>query len=144
VLSRTTLVVDYGRGRVRIADIACEPGDASLAMSLADGRPMIAAHVEAVGDPGTRRLVIDSAANGLILFTNASSPRAAATVSTHAGTTAAAVIKNAYVQVADLAFRQPAYVVRPPEARIEDGLLPASWFSRICLDGRRNLAVLTR
>jgi predicted aspartyl protease len=144
VLSRTTLTVDYRRRRVHMADAACEPGDASLEASRADGRPMVAAHVAGAGGAGARRLVIDSAADGLVLFARARGASGAAIVNTHAGTTPAAVVESASVRIADLAFRQPAYLVEPPEARIEDGLLPASWFARICLDGPRNLVVLTR
>ncbi len=148
VLSRITMTIDYARRRLRLGTAPCPPGDAAVAIERADGRPAIAARVRSRGGARDVRLVIDSGANALVLFDRSAgqTPPGARgmRLTTHAGGAAASLVPRAEVTIAGVAVQGAAVVVRPSEQRHEDGLLPASWFSRVCIDGPRNVAVLSR
>jgi len=60
-----------------------------------------------------------------------------ARVTTHGEDAYADVIPGAMVGIEELELRGSALVVPAAEPRIENGLLPASWFSRVCIDGPR-------
>lgn len=148
VLSRITVTIDYSRRRLRLGTEPCLPGDAVAGTGRADGRPAIAARVRSMGDARDVRLVIDSGANALVLFDSSAGEGRAATggipLATHAGEASASVVPRARVTIAGVAVDGPAVVIRPAEPRQEDGLLPASWFSHVCVDGPRSTAVLSR
>lgn len=147
VLSRLTMTIDYPRRRLRLDDRPCPAGDAMVEVDRVDGRPAIAAVVQGPGGARRLRLVIDSGANALVLFeqSGAGSVRThPVPLITHAGGASASAIPGAKVTIAGLAFKGAAIAMRPTEVRGEDGLLPASWFSRVCIDGPRAAAVLTR
>ncbi len=147
VLSRLTMTIDYPRRRLRLDDRPCPAGDAMVDADRVAGRPAIAALVQGTDGGRQMRLVIDSGANALVLFDQSGAGSARThrvRLVTHAGDASASAIPRATVTVAGLAFKGAAIGVRPTEARGEDGLLPASWFSRVCIDGPRAAAVLTR
>jgi predicted aspartyl protease len=148
VLSRNTMTIDYARRQLRLDTGPCAAGDSTVHVERADGRPMVAARVQGVGGPRDVRLVIDSGANALVLFDRAGARRMSRPggirLATHAGDTPGAVIPRATLTVAGLSIHGPAVVVPPGEPRHEDGLLPAAWFSRVCVEGPRATAVLTR
>ena len=146
ILRRHTLTIDYRRRRVRLENDACVPGDTGVDVAWADDRPMIAVHLRAPGLRPDAQLVLDSAANGLVLFAELRPSGGAATtlVGTHRGSTPGQVVSNVVVTAGGLQTHGPAVLVTPSAPRDENGLLPASWFSRVCIDGRRSHATLTR
>jgi len=144
VLRRHVLTVDYTRRRAMLSARTCDTGDTAVAIQWADGRPMVEAHV--LPFAGAQRLVIDSAANALILFVQDAPGGSSgeAQVLSHRGAARGRFVPRARVIVGGLNIQGPAALLSPREARTEDGLLPASWFSRVCIDGPRAQVVLTR
>jgi predicted aspartyl protease len=140
VLARLTLTIDYAQRRVRLDHAACAPADARVPFTVADGRPMITAAVRAANS-SDRPLVLDSAANALVLFGAGAGPQRT-TLTTHGAATEGTIVPRASVTVERAQVSGPAIVVPPGARREESGLLPTSWFSRVCLDGRRRLAAL--
>jgi hypothetical protein len=144
VLSRISVTIDFAARRLRIGNAPCGVGDVIVAVERADGRPAIPARVALLGQQRDGPLVIDSAANALILFGEGDDPSARSELDTHAGSTAVTRVRSVHVQIADVALRRDAFLVRSAVDRIETGLLPASWFSRVCVDGPGQRASLTR
>jgi hypothetical protein len=87
--------------------------------------------------------VVDSAANTLILFGQPDVALARLAVDTHTGSARGTRVGAVDVEIGEVVLRRDAMVVRSTTDRIERGLLPASWFSRVCIDGPRDRAVLT-
>jgi hypothetical protein len=147
VLSRATVTLDYARRQLRLGrGTACDAGDVRVPVAWADGRPMIAARLDAPGVPPSGKLVLDSAADALVLFRSTAHeqrlPRAEVAVAAHHGTLGATAIARVTVSIAGVRLRRSA-VLLPITGRQEDGLLPASWFSSVCIDGPRAEAVFT-
>lgn len=143
VLARFTVTIDYAQRRARLDSAPCAAADASAATTRADGRPMVDARLSGRGLPAGARLVIDSAANGLILFGQPSATPITTRVTTHGQDAHAEVVPGATIGVGDVELRGAAVVVPAGEPRTEHGLLPASWFSRVCIDGPRAMATFT-
>jgi len=143
VLSDITLTIDFRARRIRIATGACDEDGARIPFRRADGRPMIEADVAAAPLPRESRLVIDSAANALIVFADVVSA-SNAKFSTHGGTATGRMVRDVRVTIGGLTFRKDAFVVASTARREETGLLPASWFSRVCIGRRGEEIVLTR
>jgi hypothetical protein len=144
VLSRISLTLDFARRRLAIGEAPCGHGDVVVDLERADGRPAIAARVALSGEPRDGTFVIDSAANALIVFSDDEGLGGESALDTHGGATQGARIRAVDVQIGDLALRRDAFLVRSTIDRVEDGLLPASWFSRVCVDGPGQRAALTR
>jgi hypothetical protein len=144
VLSRISVTLDFAARRLRIGNAPCGDGDVLVDVERADGRPAIPARVVLPGQQRDGPLVIDSAANTLILFGEADDRSARSDLDTHAGPTAGTRVRAVDVQIGDVALRRDAFLVRSAVDRIETGLLPASWFSRVCVDGPGQRASLTR
>jgi hypothetical protein len=141
VLSRATLTIDYGARRVRVdGGGRCEPGDRRAAAAWLDGRPAIDARLRDPSLPRRVRLVIDSAADALLLFAPPLS-HGPAVLRSHHGATHASALASLDVGVAGMWSR-----VRAARARVtgrdEHGLLPASTFRRVCIDGPRSEVVV--
>jgi hypothetical protein len=147
VLSRATVTLDYARRQLRVGrGTACGAGDVRVPVAWADGRPMIEARLDAPGIPPSGTLVLDSAADALLLFRSAPHdqrlPRAEVAVAAHHGTLGAAAIPRVTLSIAGVRLTRSA-VLLPIAGREEDGLLPASWFGSVCIDGPRSEAVFT-
>lgn len=137
LLGRQTLIIDYTRRRVELAPEECPNGDPSSDLGASHGRPMISAAIYGQGLPRHARLVLDSGANALVLFTRLRSATQMTTVSTHQATISAAVLPRVRVEVGGLRREGPAVLIEPTAPRAEDGLIPTAWFSRVCIDGPR-------
>lgn len=146
VLSRISVTLDFDARRVRLSGEPCRNGvgDVAVDVERADGRPAIPARVSGPGVLRDGVLVIDSAANTLILFGQPDVALARLELDTHAGAARGTRVPAVDVEIGGVVWRRDAMVVRSATDRIERGLLPASWFSRVCIDGPRNRAVLTR
>jgi Aspartyl protease len=144
VLSRISVTVDFVKRRVRFGQLPCGDGDIVVDVEHADGRPTIPARVTLAGQRQDGKLVIDSAANTLILFGGNSDAASESKFDTHAGSAEGARLRAVDVQIGDVALRRDAFLVRSTVDRVESGLLPASWFSRVCVDGPGRRASLTR
>jgi predicted aspartyl protease len=144
VLSRISVTLDFDARRVRFGEEPCGDGDLTVDVERVDGRPAIPARVSGPGVLRDGVLVIDSAANTLILFGQPDVALAGLDLDTHAGPARATRVPAVDVAIGDVVLRRDAMIVRSTTDRIERGLLPASWFSRVCIDGPRGRAVLTR
>jgi hypothetical protein len=144
ILARHTVTIDYRRSRVRLGTEACTGGDTRVNVGWADRRPMISVRVRAAGLRRDAQLVLDSAANALVLFDEPASSEPATLVRTHAAATSAAIVPGTNLEIGGLQLSGPAVVLPSTVEREESGLLPTTWFSRVCVDGPRRIAVLTR
>jgi hypothetical protein len=144
VLSRITVTVDFGLRRLTFGIAPCRNGDVNIDFQRADGRPMIPAVVVAPDVSRDARLVIDSAANVMILFGEPPPATMQASLATHGAVAQGAFLRNVELKIDGIALRRDAVVMRATTDRIETGLLPASWFSSVCVDGPRQHASLTR
>jgi predicted aspartyl protease len=142
VLGRRSLVIDYERRRVELTTKPCGSDDAAVDVAWSEGRPMVRAGVRGLGLTQPARLVLDSAANALILFTPRRSGRGLTSVSTHQATTTAEVVPKVRVEIEGIRREGLAVLIAPTAARAETGLLPTAWFSRICIDAPRSRATL--
>jgi hypothetical protein len=143
VLRHRTITIDYHRGQVELGGDPCRPGDVAARLTWADGRPAIPASIRGPGLSMGGALVLDSAANALLLFADRQPGARATSVSTHRGTTSADIIPDVLVDVAGLRQSGRAAVLPGTPQRDEIGLLPTAWFSRVCLDGPRSQATLS-
>ena len=141
VLGRAAVTIDYRLGELRIdPGGACAEGDVTAPVTWANGLPMIEAQVLGAGDRAAARLVLDSGADALWLYAAAIDGADARAVS-HNGSIAARRLPLARAVVGGILLRGPAAEIAS-DPRIEDGLLPTAWFSRVCIDGPRAVAVL--
>jgi hypothetical protein len=142
ILGRRTLVIDYERRRIELTADPCRSDDAGVDLAWAEGRPMIRAAVRGHGLAETARLVLDSAANAVILFTTRRTAAEVTSVSTHQSTVPAELVPRARLDIEGIRREGPAVLIRPTALRQEDGLLPTAWFTRVCIDGPRSRATL--
>jgi predicted aspartyl protease len=143
VLRGRTLTIDYARRRIELTTDPCGVSDGGVDVTWSEGRPMIAAGVHAQGLPVAARLVLDSAANALLLFTAPRPGARRASLSTHQATVLTEYLPRVPVVVGGIRSEGPAVLVPPSASRAETGLLPAAWFSRVCIDGPRSRATLS-
>ena len=144
VLADLTVTIDYARRRVRFGSERCASGDMTMAVERSDRRPTVAARLRTPAGNREVRLVVDSGVNAMVLFERSAGSGNGVRLATHTGSADAAFVSVATATLAGLAVSGPAVALQPAEPRGEDGLLPASWFSRVCIDGPRAAAVLTR
>jgi hypothetical protein len=146
VLAHQAFGLDYRRGTAELTN-ACPSGDTRVEFEWAEGRPLLRVGLRAPGLRPDARLVLDSAANALILFGRAAHISAASEVtqvSTHQSSVRGDVRSRVELNVGGLQVSGPAVIVPDHASRQETGLLPASWFSRVCIDGPRRTATRTR
>lgn len=145
VLSRLTVAIDYRKRLLQLGRSPCPAGGAVARVDRVDGRAAIAARLENAAGRRDVRLVIDSAANALLLFEPSGRRRQTGLVkvTTHGGEVTASLTPRARVVIGSVAVDGAGVSIPVAEARIEDGLLPASWFSNVCVDGPRATAVVT-
>jgi len=142
VLARTTFEVDYRRGKARLGS-ACHGGDTRVDVDWVDGRPTLRAGLRTPGLPPDARFVLDTAANALIIFREPAHTKGTV-IKTHRSSADADVLSRVELSIGGLQAAGPALVVSSRDRRQETGLLPATWFSRVCIDGPRRTATLTR
>jgi hypothetical protein len=143
ILRVTTTTIDYRMKRVSIQrDGSCAPGDVEVPALWLHDRPIIEVRLHGIKGRSSSRLVLDSGADAMLLFTDALEGDVAnARATSQNGSVAARLLPLARVSIGHVRASGPsAEVVTGP--REEDGLLPTSWFSRVCLDGPRSVAVL--
>jgi predicted aspartyl protease len=141
-LSGHTLVIDYRHRGVQLSSDACPSEDGDFEIAWAMHRPTIAARVQGPGVARAGRFVLDSAANALLLFAVLPTHGQAVAVSTHQATVSAVVLPRVSIELGGVRRTAPATVVSPAVSREEIGLVPTSWFSRVCIDGPRSRASL--
>jgi predicted aspartyl protease len=144
ILGRHTLTIDYAHRRIELTTNPCTSDDVSVPVAWSHGRPMIRTTVR--GDASSAqpaRLVLDSAANAMILFSKSFSAGEPTSVSTHQATMPAEFIPRVRLVIEGLRREGPAVLIAPTAPRDETGLLPTAWFSRVCIDGPRSRATLS-
>jgi predicted aspartyl protease len=143
VLRRRTLTIDYSRRHITLTTDPCADGDVGIDLAWSESRPMVSAAVQGRGLPGAARLVLDSAANALVLFTAPRSGARRASLSTHQASVSTEFLPRVPVVLGGVRREGPAVLIAPAAPRAETGLLPTVWFDRICIDGPRSRATLS-
>lgn len=145
-LAGRSLLLDPVRRRLVLDPPLDELAGEVVSLTLEEGRPTLTLPIAAEGEAGPRslRLVLDSAADALILFGPAAEvPRGRHQVdlATSTGTLRAAL--GAAPRMGGLR-RTPRQAVLLPEVtdRGEDGLLPLAAIGAVALDWERGVAVL--